>query len=47
MRRARSAARSRVSEVEQCLPGPSLCDLLAEIVVDEEGARLGVAKDGR
>lgn len=41
-RHAQSAARSRVSKFEPCLPERLLCDLLAEIVVDEAGARAAV-----
>jgi ATP-dependent helicase Lhr and Lhr-like helicase len=38
-RHAQSAARSRVSKFEPCLPEGLLCDLLAEMVVDEDGSR--------
>ena len=41
-RHAQSAARSRVSKFEPCLPEGLLCDLLAEMVVDEVGARRAV-----
>jgi ATP-dependent helicase Lhr and Lhr-like helicase len=42
-RHAQSAARSRVSKFEPCLPEALLCDLLAEMVVDTEGARRAAA----
>lgn len=42
-RHAQSAARSRESKFEPCLPEGLLCDLLAEMVVDEEGAQRAVA----
>ena len=42
-RHAQSAARARVSKFEPCLPEALLCDLLAEMVVDEEGARRATA----
>ncbi len=41
-RHAQSAARARVSKFEPCLPEGLLCDLLAETVVDEVGARAAV-----
>jgi ATP-dependent Lhr-like helicase len=42
-RHAQSAARSRVSKFEPCLPEELLCDLLAEMVVDEGGAQRAIA----
>jgi ATP-dependent Lhr-like helicase len=41
-RHAQSAARSRVSKFEPCLPEELLCDLLAETVVDQVAARAAV-----
>jgi ATP-dependent Lhr-like helicase len=46
-RHAQSAARSRVSKFEPCLPEALLCDLLAEMVVDEDGARRAIVVASR